>query len=107
MSLRGSCLWRGLSSTGTTGPAAMIMTLPWSECGAEKVTVSPSITTFCLSAFLIGKRSLTSTGKPASSLAGETQVSDRALRSKMDGGFWTEESICTINLRLPNPRPGS
>lgn len=103
MSLRGSCLWRGLSSTGTTGLAAMTMTSPWSGCGAEKGTVSPSITTFCLSACPTGERGKTSTGKPASSLAGETQVSGGVLRGKR-GRKSAFRSLCGpliyVNSRL-------
>lgn len=85
----------------------MIMTLPWSGCGAERGTVSPSITTFCPSACLTGKRSLTSTGKLASSPAGETQVSSGALRSKKGGGDWIQEPTWAINLCLHNSRPCS
>lgn len=107
MSLRGSCPWNGSSSTGTTGLAATITTLPWSGCEAERGTVSPSITTFCLSVYPTGKRSLTSTGKLASSLAGETQVSDGVLRSKKGGGVWVQEPTWAINLCLHNSRPCS
>lgn len=93
MSLRGSCPWSGSSSTGTTGLAAMIMTLPWSGWGAERGTVSHSIAMFCLSACLTGKRSLTSTGKPASSLAGETQVSEVV---------WLARKVAESGLRSPH-----